>query len=50
MVMESLMISIKRISENITPIGDGNVEILRLYGQLKVRISENITPIGDGNI
>ena len=37
-----------QISENITPIGDGNY-----YRQLgwtgDFQISENITPIGDGN-
>ena len=38
------------ISENITPIGDGNlldtcIDKLSLW----LRISENITPIGDGN-
>ena len=38
----------KIISENITPIGDGNS--LDIYApSCPEYISENITPIGDGN-
>ena len=36
------------ISENITPIGDGNW-IIRCIDNYTFFISENITPIGDGN-
>ncbi len=40
----------KKISENITPIGDGNLTTLFFsLDCLKMLISENITPIGDGN-
>ena len=38
------------ISENITPIGDGNSIISTLFLSFKTFISENITPIGDGNL
>ena len=38
------------ISENITPIGDGNSIISTLFLSFKIFISENITPIGDGNL
>ena len=37
------------ISENITPIGDGNFILGLLYWKSSLFISENITPIGDGN-
>ena len=38
------------ISENITPIGDGNCGGgSNYYIILLLQISENITPIGDGN-
>ena len=39
------------ISENITPIGDGNpVSVSNHPPIYPFLISENITPIGDGNL
>ena len=50
MIILSKQISYFLISENITPIGDGNVySEADDEGGAKQGIRKNITPIGDGN-
>ena len=38
-----------KIRENITPRGDGNIQLLSYYYFKYMLIRENITPRGDGN-
>ena len=45
----NLMSKVSSISENITPIGDGNLILFLIVQFYHLLISENITPIGDGN-
>ena len=48
--MEYVVRNIQRkIRENITPIGDGNLIKFLSITVLSCLIRENITPIGDGN-